>query len=281
MPLRGLLRRKDKHTEEESASDGRVQELPPHLPTPPVMSPLPNATEFTFMRTTTDAQFIITPPDASEAAAGGSRAGRGRSNSSSQDQQPQQPPVPPVPMEYKEDRKSSEKPAAGGEKRFSERFHLHSRSRSRGTSMTSVELPQNLPAINSVAADTEDEEVQWEKRATLLANAKIHSRGGSSTNLSSDGATQASQLVDVCGFLFMCLYHSRVQSFCHEVGRWGPFVFCFFLDVLYWFSFHAAVFWSAHFSRFLTTRRWTPICKKLSGCTKQAVSPRTEIKPDS
>ncbi len=118
------------------------------LPTAPPASP-----EFTFMRTTTNTQELITPPSfASDSVSQPNKQSkrhsfsrlRSSSNAStaSNDQTPH------------------------SEKRLSARLHL----RSRTSSSSSIHVPTNLPSISDGAEGAEEKEAQWEKRATILAN---------------------------------------------------------------------------------------------------------------
>ena len=149
MTLKGLLKKRDKIREDVMPTH---TSLPSQLQTPP---------EFTFMRTTTSTQEVITPP---------SFAG-------------DNDPIPSPPKQNKRSsfsrlRSSSNASTAStgsnnqtphSEKRLSARLHL----RSRTSSNSSIHVPTDLPTINDAAG--EEKEAQWEERATILANANKRS----------------------------------------------------------------------------------------------------------
>jgi hypothetical protein len=63
---------------------------------------------------------------------------------------------------------------------------LHDRlSRSRASSMSSVNIPADLPEEPTAAARSEDEQAEWEKRATILANGQNAPRSSSPSRPSS------------------------------------------------------------------------------------------------
>jgi hypothetical protein len=152
MPLRDLLKKKDKQDEDSSQSSSAM-----NLDVP----------EFTFIRTTTNAQEVIEPPTypgdqppEEIPSSPPKRHSRFRRHShTSKEAQTSNPARP------KSDRPKSDRPKS--DRRLSERLHLGSRSRSAST--TSVNVPAGLPEIQTGVASGEDEEAQWEKRATLLA----------------------------------------------------------------------------------------------------------------
>ena len=143
MPLRDLLKKKDKIEHDEAA-----------VPS----SNLPQASEFTFIRTDTHTEERIAPPvyfndddalPAKENTLSPKRSifRKSPKASPSRDRDPSPPP-------------SSEK------KRFSQRLHL-----SRGRA-DSTNVPKDLPAIEGAYSPSiaeEDKEAQWEERATRLA----------------------------------------------------------------------------------------------------------------
>lgn len=53
-----------------------------------------------------------------------------------------------------------------GERRLSQRLHLHSRA----SSQNSVNVPSDLPDIKDLSIEAEEKEARWEERATILAN---------------------------------------------------------------------------------------------------------------
>jgi hypothetical protein len=148
--LKDLLKKKDK-------IDSEVAPQPP---------PLPQATEFTFVRTDTNSEEYIKPPsfvDNERDAVGptepkspsSSRRSFGRFRKSPS------PGIPEVPSPEKEKK---------DHKKLSERLHLH---RDRSASTSSVNLPSDLPDLGGTytdSADRQDTEAKWEQRATILAS---------------------------------------------------------------------------------------------------------------
>ena len=152
MTLKDLLTKKDRIEEDDASS----------------LSP-PEPPEFTFLRTTTNTQEVIAPP---------SYPGDDK-------------PLPPSPPRRKHSifrRRHSHTSApsdrARGEHRLSEKLHI---SRSRSATASSTNVPANLPVIRGDAAGNEEQEAQWENRATLLA------RGNSVLRPKSSGANKAEQ----------------------------------------------------------------------------------------
>jgi hypothetical protein len=72
-----------------------------------------------------------------------------------------------------------------GERRLSHRFHLGRSSRSASTS--SVNIPSDLPPVDSNIKDDQEREAQWEKRATLLAHGEIQVKSAPNSPLRSTG----------------------------------------------------------------------------------------------
>jgi hypothetical protein len=128
MPIRGLFKKKE---EEEEPKDGGTPQI-------------------TFLRTTTNLQEEIAPPD----YPGDTPSSSSKRRSHGLFHRRESP---------------SAKPS------IAERF----RSRSRGSSASSVNLPANLPEEPSAAARGEDDQAEWEKRATLLVDGKAISRSSS------------------------------------------------------------------------------------------------------
>lgn len=153
MPLKDLLKRKDKNLEEDNSQ----------LSVPTVEEPDP-APEFTFLRTTTNTQEVIIPPTYPDEnrlpLQSPKRHSRLRRLSSASQKS-----------------SASEKERPKADRRLSERLHLGSRSRS--ASSTSVNVPVNLPEIEGGVATNPEEEAEWEKRATLLAKGNSIVRSGS------------------------------------------------------------------------------------------------------
>ncbi|KAI5369472.1 Putative tetratricopeptide-like helical domain superfamily [Septoria linicola] len=176
--LKDLLKKKERISQE--VQTGQQPDDGNRLPVP----------EFTFIRSTTESEEIIQPPTHPDDEVAQSRSSKekrrtlgflGSSNASTAKDLPpaaqtssQQLPIRPR-----------------GERRLSERLHLHRRDRSRSASVeSSTNLPQDLPdAPEAVAARSKDKakvvadeaevkaskeqqeqrEAQWEKRATILA----------------------------------------------------------------------------------------------------------------
>ena len=151
--LRALLKKKDKIDNEEA-------QQPPQEPPPPA---LPQANEFSFIRTDTHTEEYIKPPsfvdnDRDAIAPAGPKSpsssrrsfGRFRKNSSPS------PGIAEGPSPEKE------------KKRLSERLHLH-----RTASTNSVNLPSDLPDLGDTytdSGDRQESEAKWEQRATILAS---------------------------------------------------------------------------------------------------------------
>ncbi|ETI21780.1 hypothetical protein G647_05849 [Cladophialophora carrionii CBS 160.54] len=125
--------------------------------------PLPQANEFTFVRTDTHTEEYIKPPSFVDSDRGAVVSAEPRSPPASR-------------RSFSRFRKS---PSPGGadvqspgkeRKRLSERLHLH---RDRTASTSSVNLPSDLPDLADTYTDTsdrQDTEAKWEKRATMLAS---------------------------------------------------------------------------------------------------------------
>ncbi|CAK3891084.1 hypothetical protein MYCFIDRAFT_193195 [Lecanosticta acicola] len=177
--LRDLLKKKEKVGQEAEAAQRRESKL--------------DVPEFTFLRTTTEVQEVIQPPSFTEddSKAGPTDKKEERrplgfrqfsSSSSTKD--------PTAVLSPVAERSGQQLPVRPkGERRLSQRLHLHRRDRSRSASLeSSSNLPQDLPeAPDSVGPahggpDTkrvvedkgtkeakEQREAQWERRATILA----------------------------------------------------------------------------------------------------------------
>lgn len=151
MPLRDLLKKKDKITETED-----ITPTHPTNPTP----------EFTFVRSDTHTQETIRPPvfdddyqqpsEPSRNLEVSPKRGLGRLRKGSQSDISQASASP--------DRKSQKE-----HRRISDRLHLGGRDRS--ASRSSTNLPENLPEIKDAYSNDgnqQDREAQWEARATIL-----------------------------------------------------------------------------------------------------------------
>ncbi|KAI9681194.1 MAG: hypothetical protein M1817_002476 [Caeruleum heppii] len=159
MPLRDILKKKDRLDSVSGEPDGKAT-------TPP---------EFTFLRSDTHTQEIISPPTfpaASPLSAG---------------------PVSPSQRPSSRFRSASNASIASvaslkSEKRLSQRLHL--RSHSRQSSASSIHVPQDLPDIGAEVGDKDDAEAKWEQRATLLASSSRPGTGHG--DASADGISQLS-----------------------------------------------------------------------------------------
>lgn len=164
MPLKDLLRKKDRK------DDGAESGAGPLSPPPP---------EFTFMRTTTTTQEYITPPD--HPGDQGLRS--------------------PQPEEKRRSifhrrHSNNPSPAVSDDDRSSKEnrlSRLHLGSRSRPSSPASPNLPPDLPSIPAELAKSEEDEAQWEKRATLLAQGNPLSRSGSTANVHEETSAQGNR----------------------------------------------------------------------------------------
>ncbi|KAL8733981.1 MAG: hypothetical protein Q9166_001742 [cf. Caloplaca sp. 2 TL-2023] len=149
MTLRDLLKKKakiqdDPVQDKSTSAQSSAQDSPP--------------TQFTFMRTDTNTQELISPPtfaedhnpqstkDASSPSHEKKRFSRFRSSSNSS---------------------TTSNASKVSEKRLSSLLHLGSHSRS--SSVGSVNVPSDLPVISDEVGQGEEKEAQWENRATILA----------------------------------------------------------------------------------------------------------------
>ncbi|KAI9669101.1 MAG: hypothetical protein M1831_000693 [Alyxoria varia] len=209
MPLKDILKKKEKidQTHAAAAAAGQPLQAPP---------------EFKFVRTTTDFQEVIAPPElpGDQAKADSKRAslstplspvpgGRSKQNEgeyinpgktrrlsnllsrpsgrASQDESrdgPTSPKLSPEPSSPTSPKNRSEKRLSS---RLNDALHISPRSRS-----GSANLPTDLPEIHvDIANAAQDEknreaqtqrEAQWEKRATLLAQNNMRSRSASASS---------------------------------------------------------------------------------------------------
>lgn len=161
MPLRDLLKKKDKIQNDEVS-------IPSLVPEPK----LPQASDFTFVRTDTHTEEVIHPPyyegddtEPTPAPAETERTtppttperkrGLGRFRKS---------PSATAPSSSPELQPQNEK------RRLSQRLHITSKSRASSTS--SANVPSDLPTIEDAyneSGDREVKEAKWEERATMLA----------------------------------------------------------------------------------------------------------------
>ena len=168
MPLKDMLKRRSKIED-----DGK-----------PVTEGATTSAEFTFMRTDTNTQEIISPP------------------SFDGDDQAD---IQVDPLSNSEPRRSSKhfpsfrrssnasttsKASNQGERRLSQRLHF--RSASRTSSFGSVNIPTDLPDIENINESGEEKEAEWEKRATILATGNpIAKPGATSTKPPTAAAVEA------------------------------------------------------------------------------------------
>jgi hypothetical protein len=180
MTLKDLLKKKDK-VQEGSAQPDASSEAPLETPIP----------EFTFLRTTSTSEEVIIPPTYPGDAPTRpqqepqKRASRFRRHTNAAHSPPNVQPSSSL----------DAKPELG--RRLSERLHL-GRS-SRNVSSSSVNIPEGLPKEpEGGAAKGEEEEAEWEKRATLLAK--------SNPNVPEEGGGNAATLSDATGDVWHVLY---------------------------------------------------------------------------
>ena len=148
MPLKDLLKKKEKIKEHGVESTPNPPEEPP---------------AFTFMRSDTNTQEVISPPTfpednppAKQEEARSQRRFSRLRNSSNASVTSQ----------------SSNK----GERRLSQRLHFRSGSRE---SQGSANVPSDLPNIQDLAVKGEEQQAQWEERATILAKGNPNTRSAS------------------------------------------------------------------------------------------------------
>ena len=138
MPLKDLLKKRDKIKDEGA----------PTSPTGPTLSP--DVPEFQFFRTTTSTRESIEPP------------------SFPGDPTREAPLLSPAPRSaFSKFRSRSSLSSQGGG--IAERLHF-----GRSRSGSSVNVPDNLPEVGGDGvARTEDDEAKWERRATVLVTASL------------------------------------------------------------------------------------------------------------
>ncbi|KAL8790827.1 MAG: hypothetical protein Q9213_000451 [Squamulea squamosa] len=140
MTLRELLKKREKIRDDgEKKVPVEAQDSPP--------------TQFTFMRTDTNTQELISPPTFAEDLKIQSTTHHEKKRFS----------------RFRSSSNASTKSNASNasEKRLSSRLHLGTHSRS--SSLGSANIPSDLPAISDEGGESEDKEAQWENRATILA----------------------------------------------------------------------------------------------------------------
>ncbi|KAJ9602092.1 hypothetical protein H2200_013452 [Cladophialophora chaetospira] len=152
--LRDLLKKKDK-IERKEGQDERSEEV--QQPLPP---PLPQANEFTFVRTDTNTEEYIKPPSFADSDRDINASAEPKSPRRSFFRKSSSPGIPEVPSPEKEKKEH---------KRLSERLRL----RDRTASSSSVNLPSDLPDLGDTykdSGDRQEAEAKWEQRATILAS---------------------------------------------------------------------------------------------------------------
>ena len=156
MTLKDLLKKRDRIHED----------APPPVAPAPLESP-----EFTFMRTDTHTQELISPPTfASDTQPHHAKTDDLHShNPFSRLRSGSVASVASI-SSSKEGRRPSSKDG----KRLSR--SLHFRSSSRASSQASANIPSDLPDIKDVAIHGEDNQAQWEQRAAILASANANTR---------------------------------------------------------------------------------------------------------
>lgn len=161
MPLKDILHKKDRINEKTEHVDYGAGAIPTSLNGQP---------EFRFYRTDTNTQEAIQPPTFEN----GDGA---RDRSSREDTQYSPPSQRRLSLFNRPSNKSpslSPSPSptrAKGERRLSHLLHLDRSSRN--TSSSSVNVPVDLPQIDTNLGDKQDREAQWEKRATILVQGNL------------------------------------------------------------------------------------------------------------
>lgn len=147
MPFLDRLKKKDKHAEEHAPA-----------PEPPQDDAAEDFPVFTFMRTDTHTQEIISPPSFSPVDSYGNGPFSKDKDESSQSRLSARHSRSPSASSHSSDKSRP--------RRLSQRLHL------RKSDPTSPSVPDDLPDIAPIAADEDGgagKESLWEKRATILA----------------------------------------------------------------------------------------------------------------
>ena len=167
MPLKALLKRKDKIKDGAVASSSSGPEPP----------------GFIIMRSDTNTQEIIQPPSFAgdteptspkDRPKGAKRLSRFRAPS---------------------DVSVTSRTSSQGEKRLSQRLHL--RSHSRASSASSINVPIDLPGIDDSVDGSEEQEAKWEERATILAKANPNTMPGLVVDPPDQAPTTAEALAEL------------------------------------------------------------------------------------
>lgn len=191
MPLKDFLKKKDKISSDASRGAESV-------------SSQSNTPQFTFLRTTTDLQETIEPPSFpgdseqfnSEKSKTSKLSSHFRKPSNSRVTNANvRPDVQPNDSKPRDPNNFEPPTTKGHERKLSERLHLHSRSSSRSnSSVSSTNIPGDLPDIQNEAVDIKDEEGQakWETRATILAKSTGLDGRGRASSLGNTGKASTS-----------------------------------------------------------------------------------------
>jgi hypothetical protein len=182
MHLRDLLKKKDRLSESDAPNPKAVQDLPE---VPPV---------FTFMRSDTHSQDIISPPTFSSTESSNSPFTDGphesRSRLSRFKQRARSTSGASIASHTSE--KATSKEASPNPKRLSQRLHL------RRSEASSHNVPLDLPDIvgaDNVGGDKVGTESQWERRATILARENEKQRSRPSTPIGSGSVADVAALI--------------------------------------------------------------------------------------
>ena len=156
MALKDLLKKRDKIHEN----------APPPVAPPPLDPP-----EFTIMRSDTHTQELISPPTFASDIEPHQTVNEDHHSHNPFSRLRKSSVASNSPNSSNKDGK---RPSSMEGKRLSQ--SLHFRSNSRASSQASVNVPSDLPEIQNVAVNEEDQQAQWEQRATILANANASTR---------------------------------------------------------------------------------------------------------
>lgn len=153
MGLKDLLKKRDKIQEDAKPTHNLAPEQSP--------------TKITIMRTDTYTQELIRPPTfASDTLPDRKEDNSHFSKRLSRFRSPS-------------DASATSKASSKDEKRLLTKLHI--RSHSRDSSVNSINVPADLPAINDGDDEAEDKEAKWEERATILAQQNAESMSRPST----------------------------------------------------------------------------------------------------
>lgn len=167
MTLRDLLKKRDKTKGDQKPTGASVPDPPP--------------SGFTFIRSTTNTEELISPPSfasdtvpepGNETSPTSKRRSRFRTTSNAS---------------------TSSRTSTKSENRLP---RLRLRSHSHASNGSSVNVPTDLPAIKDRGNEAEDKEAKWEERATILAqqNSNTRSRSNSLLNKNPQAALAGKSL---------------------------------------------------------------------------------------